>query len=84
MDWFVRPLATMFFGGALGGSSLSINLIIRGTNGSFSPDIHTPVLRMRVFLIYQSHGHRQEQRSGGLVTARVTFKQPGSIPTGNI
>ena len=26
MDWFVRPLATMFFGGALGASSLSINL----------------------------------------------------------
>lgn len=26
MDWFVRPLATIFFGGALGASSLSINL----------------------------------------------------------
>lgn len=26
MDWLVRPLATMFFGGALGASSLSINL----------------------------------------------------------
>lgn len=26
MDWLVRPLATIFLGGALGGSSLSINL----------------------------------------------------------
>jgi hypothetical protein len=26
MDWLVRPLATMFFGGALGGSSGNINL----------------------------------------------------------
>lgn len=26
MDWLVRPLATMFFGGALGASSRSINL----------------------------------------------------------
>lgn len=26
MDWLVLPLATMFFGGALGGSSGNINL----------------------------------------------------------
>lgn len=26
MDWLVRPLATMFLGGALGASSRSINL----------------------------------------------------------
>lgn len=26
IDWFVRPLATIFFGGALGASSRSINL----------------------------------------------------------
>lgn len=52
MDWFVRPLATIFFGGALGGSSLSINLIrtIRETNGYFSPDIHASVLLMSSFL----------------------------------
>lgn len=29
IDWLVRPLATMFFGGALGGSSGSINLQIK-------------------------------------------------------
>lgn len=29
MDWLVRPLATMFFGGALGGSSGNINLQIQ-------------------------------------------------------
>lgn len=51
MDWFVRPLATIFLGGALGGSSLSINLIrtIRETNGWFSPDIHTSAMLKRSF-----------------------------------
>lgn len=29
MDWLVLPLATMFFGGALGGSSGNINLKIK-------------------------------------------------------
>ncbi|TNN73364.1 hypothetical protein EYF80_016527 [Liparis tanakae] len=34
MDWLVRPLATMFFGGALGASSLSINLTKTHTRGT--------------------------------------------------
>lgn len=57
MDWFVRPLATIFFGGALGGSSLSINLIrtIRETNGYFSPDIHASVLLMSSFFSSGPH-----------------------------
>lgn len=47
MDWLVRPLATIFFGGALGGSSLSINLIhtIRERIGKF------PGVRASVWLM---------------------------------
>lgn len=33
MDWLVRPLATMFFGGALGGSSGNINLEVTDAEG---------------------------------------------------
>lgn len=53
MDWFVRPLATIFFGGALGASSLSINLTQtqkeRETN--YVDYIYQVVIRMGVQFI---------------------------------
>lgn len=36
MDWLVRPLATMFLGGALGASSRSINLAGSRSEGRVS------------------------------------------------
>lgn len=47
MDWLVRPLATMFFGGALGGSSGSISLGTKTEEGEVSPGredthLHSP------------------------------------------
>lgn len=55
MDWFVRPLATIFFGGALGASSLSINLHTQrekerqqGRQMVLTKFIRLPVMRISV------------------------------------
>lgn len=47
MDWFVRPLATIFFGGALGASSLSMSLT--HTDREKEREGHRKIIMNRVY-----------------------------------